>query len=170
MEVPYLRRHRNTTAKNFDKGSGRLWDVANALELIGMIIGLTSIGKMETQTQLVSFVGIALLMIGIVFRWMAIQTLGKFFTLQVLIKDDHQLVRTGFYKYLRHPSYAGALLAHLGLGLSFANWFSLTLSVLPFLVAAWYRMRVEESALSETFGAAYLDYRRHTKRLIPGIY
>jgi len=71
---------------------------------------------------------------------------------------------------VRHPSYTGALLAHLGLGLSFANWFSLAFSVIPFVIAAWYRMRVEDAALQTAFGAEYLDYSKRAKRLIPKLY
>jgi protein-S-isoprenylcysteine O-methyltransferase Ste14 len=170
IEVPYLRRHEMTAAKNVDRHSGTLWDLANAIEPIGMIIGFTAFGRMQTNTRVVGLIGVVMLISGIAIRWTAIHTLGKFFTPQVVIKQNHQLVRAGLYRYLRHPAYTGALLAHLGLGLSFANWVSLALSSLPFLIAAWYRMRVEEVALSDAFGAEYLDYRRQTKRLIPGIY
>lgn len=74
------------------------------------------------------------------------------------------------YKHLRHPAYTGALIAHLGLGLSFSNWFSLALSVVPYLVAVMYRIHVEEQALSEAFGEEYRDYSKGTKRLIPKLY
>lgn len=80
------------------------------------------------------------------------------------------LVRRGPYRHLRRPAYTGALLAHLGLGLSFANWFSLLPSFAPFLAAAADRMRVEGRALREAFGADYDDYARSTKRLTPKIY
>ncbi|MCA1624013.1 MAG: hypothetical protein LC778_09480 [Acidobacteria bacterium] len=43
-------------------------------------------------------------------------SLGKYFTVTVLIKTDHRLIRSGLYKNLRHPAKAGTLLAHLGLG------------------------------------------------------
>jgi len=110
------------------------------------------------------------LILGIVVRWTAIRTLGKYFTGSVLIKDDHRLVRSGLYKYLRHPAYTGTLLAHLGLGLSFSNWFTLGFSSIPFIAVALYRMRVEEQALEEAFGSEYLAYSRTSKRLIPRIY
>jgi protein-S-isoprenylcysteine O-methyltransferase Ste14 len=61
-------------------------------------------------------------------------------------------------------------LAHLGLGLSFANWFSLGLSSIPFVVVALYRIRVEEQALEGAFGAEYVAHAKATKRLIPGLY
>ncbi|HEX7956631.1 MAG TPA: isoprenylcysteine carboxylmethyltransferase family protein, partial [Pyrinomonadaceae bacterium] len=80
------------------------------------------------------------------------------------------LLRAGLYRHVRHPAYTGALLAHLGLGLSFSNWWSLALSVVPYAVAAVYRIRVEERALAEAFGAEYEDYARGTKRLIPKVF
>ena len=71
---------------------------------------------------------------------------------------------------MRHPAYTGALLAHLGLGLSFANGFSLAFSTIPFLVAAFYRMHVEDHALFNAFGDEYAKYASSTKRLIPKLY
>jgi len=111
-----------------------------------------------------------LLLLGLALRWTAVYTLGKYFTGIVVIKSDHQLVRRGLYNHLRHPAYTGALLAHLGLGLSFSNWISLVLSSVPFLVAAFYRMRVEERALADAFGAEYVAYCQDSKRLIPWLY
>lgn len=170
VEVPYLRRYKVKPAKDWDKRSASLWDFANAIEPIGMILGFTNIGRIQTGSNLIRPVGIALLLGGIVIRWTAIYTLGKYFTGKVVIKDDHRLVRTGLYSHLRHPAYTGALVAHLGLGLSFSNWFSLTLSLVPYFVAALYRMQVEELALREAFGEEYVDYSKTTKRLIPRVY
>jgi protein-S-isoprenylcysteine O-methyltransferase Ste14 len=170
IEYPYLSRHRIKPARDWDRHSAKLWDAANLIEPIGMLIGFTSIGRFQTGTNIIGSVGLTLLMAGIIIRWTAIRTLGKYFTSTVLIKNDHRLIRTGLYRHLRHPAYAGALLAHLGLGLSFSNWFSLGFSSIPYLVAALYRMRVEERALKEAFGAEYLDYSKTVKRLIPRLY
>lgn len=170
IEYPYLRRFRVTPAKDWDRHSAKFWDAANAIEVVGMVIGFTSIGRIQTGASLIASVGIVLLVAGIIIRWTAIYTLGKYFTATVLIKEDHRLIRKGLYKYLRHPAYTGALMAHLGLGLSFANWVSLALSVAPFVVAALYRMKIEERALTEEFGEAYVQYARGTKRLIPKLY
>jgi protein-S-isoprenylcysteine O-methyltransferase Ste14 len=170
VEVPYLRRFKVRPVQDWDKRSGSLWDIANAIEPIGMVLGFTSIGRMQSGSNLIAPLGLALLIAGVAIRWNAIYTLGKYFTSTVVIKDDHRLIRIGPYKYLRHPAYAGALVAHIGLGLSFSNWFSLALSCLPFLLAALYRIHVEEQALSETFGEEYVEYSKHTKRLIPKLY
>jgi protein-S-isoprenylcysteine O-methyltransferase Ste14 len=170
IEYPYLRRHGVAPAKDWDKHSAKLWDAANALEPVGMVIGFIGIGRIQTGSKLIAVSGLSLLLAGVAFRWVAIYTLGKYFTGTVLIKGDHRLIRTGLYKHLRHPAYTGSLVAHLGLGLSFSNWFSLALSVVPYVVAAAYRMHVEEQALREAFGEEYVTYSRDTKRLIPKVY
>ena len=170
IEYPYLRRYKVKPAKDWDRHSARLWDAANAIEPVGMVLGFINIGRIQTHNNLIAAFGLALLCAGIIIRWTAIYTLGKYFTGTVLIKEDHQLIRSGLYKHLRHPAYTGALLAHLGLGLSFSNWFSLGLSSIPFFIAALYRMHHEERALREVFGEAYIGYSRGTKRLIPKLY
>jgi protein-S-isoprenylcysteine O-methyltransferase Ste14 len=169
-EILHQRKEQVKLLRNLDRNSGRLWDVANAIEPIGMILGFAGIGGIHTGSSLIALAGLALLVLGIIIRWTAIRDLGKYFTSTVRIKDDHRLIRTGMYEHLRHPAYTGALVAHLGLGMAFANWCSLALSSIPFFVAAIYRMHVEEQVLAAEFGQEYLDYARSTKRLIPKVY
>ncbi|MDT5269596.1 MAG: hypothetical protein QOH49_1782 [Acidobacteriota bacterium] len=169
IEYPYLRRYRVSPAKDWDKHSAKLWDAANAIEPIGMVIGFIGIGRIQAGGNGIGISGLALLIAGVAFRWAAIYTLGEFFTGTVLIKGDHRLVRSGLYKHLRHPAYTGTLVAHLGLGLSFSNWFSLSLSFIPFCMEAMYRMYVEEQTLIEAFGEEYITYSRNTNRLIPKV-
>jgi len=170
LEFPWVRRHRIGPSQNWDRQSAKIWDVANALEPLGLVLGFIGIGQIETASTLIRSIGLVMLIAGIAIRWSAIRTLGKYFTGIVTIKNDHRLIRNGLYKHIRHPAYTGALLAHLGLGLSFANWFSIGFSSIPFFVAAFYRMRVEDQALRETFGEEFLDYSASTKRLIPLLY
>jgi protein-S-isoprenylcysteine O-methyltransferase Ste14 len=118
----------------------------------------------------IHYVGAALIWIGIIVRFIIIRSLGKYFTVDVTIREDHKIKREGFYKYIRHPSYAFSLLTSLGLGLYLNNGLSLVLAfTIPF-AAFSYRIRVEEKALTEQFGGEYLEYRRKTKKLIPFIY
>jgi len=157
-------------ANDSDKHSARVWDVAIGIEVVGMVCGLIGFGKMQTGSNRLAYFGLVTLIIGIAIRWSAILTLGKYFTGTVLIQPGHQLVRAGLYRYVRHPAYTGSLIAHLGLGLAFANWLSLALCVIPFVIAVWYRMHVEDEALRKAFGIAYVDYSKDTKRLIPKLY
>ncbi|HEY4257482.1 MAG TPA: isoprenylcysteine carboxylmethyltransferase family protein [Candidatus Udaeobacter sp.] len=58
-----------------------------------------------------AFVGVVLFVTGLLLRWWAIITLGRFFTVDVTIEKDHELVERGPFRMLRHPSYTGVLLA-----------------------------------------------------------
>ncbi|MEP6546772.1 MAG: isoprenylcysteine carboxylmethyltransferase family protein [Gammaproteobacteria bacterium] len=119
---------------------------------------------------LLRIVGIVIFVVGLAIRWYAIVRLGRFFTVNVAIATDHRLIDTGPYRAVRHPSYTGALMAFVGLGLCLANWVSLAVIVVPILAVFLRRMHVEEAALLQAFGDQYRDYMRRTKRLIPAIY
>jgi protein-S-isoprenylcysteine O-methyltransferase Ste14 len=166
IEKPWQQR----PVRNWDRHSSTVWDVANAIEPVGLVLGFLGVGRFVAHRNFISLVGFALLLMGIAIRWAAIRRLGKLFTGVVTIQRDHQLVRDGLYRYVRHPSYTGALIAHLGLGLSFVSWVSLALSTIPFVVAATYRIHVEEQALRQAFGDEYATYSEETWRLIPCVY
>jgi protein-S-isoprenylcysteine O-methyltransferase len=114
--------------------------------------------------------GAAVFAAGLALRWYAILYLGRFFTVNVAISRDRQLIDTGPYRFIRHPSYSGALMAFLGLGLCIGNWASLAAMLLPTLVVFSWRIRVEERALLGALGEQYFTYMQRTKRLVPAIY
>lgn len=53
LEYPFLRRYRIKPARDWDKHSAKLWDAANLIEPVGMILGFTSIGRIQTGTTLI---------------------------------------------------------------------------------------------------------------------
>jgi len=107
---------------------------------------------------------------GLALRWYSIVRLGRFFTVNVAIAADHQLVDSGPYHFVRHPSYAGSLLAVFGFGLSYQNWASLLAIFVPCCAATLWRIHIEEEALLGALGERYESYRQRTRRLIPFIY
>jgi protein-S-isoprenylcysteine O-methyltransferase len=114
--------------------------------------------------------GIATVIAGLALRWYSIIYLGRFFTVNVEIAADHQLIDSGPYRLLRHPSYTGALMAFYGLALCTMNWVSLAIMTVGPTIAFLYRIHVEEIALSGAFGERYRQYVQRTARLIPGVY
>jgi protein-S-isoprenylcysteine O-methyltransferase len=114
--------------------------------------------------------GVVLFVAGLLLRWWAIITLGRFFTVDVTIEKDHQVVERGPFRMVRHPSYTGVLLAFVGLALTLDNWAALLVILLPISAAFIHRMNVEENALSDALGSQYTDYMRRTKRLVPFVY
>jgi protein-S-isoprenylcysteine O-methyltransferase len=117
-----------------------------------------------------SWAGIAMMWLGMVFRLWAVLTLGAFFRTSVVVQDGHRLVTAGPYRWLRHPAYTGAIITTTGLGLAFGNWASLAaLIVFPSLAIA-FRIHVEERALTEQFGEAYRDFSKNRSAVIPAIW
>ena len=117
--------------------------------------------------RLVSLIALA---VGLAVRWTAIFTLGKAFSANVAIRESQRVKRTGLYRFVRHPSYSGLLLIFLAIGLHARNWISLILALVLPTLALLYRIRLEEAALHEAFGAEYATYSRDTRRLIPGLF
>lgn len=154
-----------------DRGSLAAYDVSGALSIpAGIVLGFTDCGRVRAGEPYVAAVGLALLVAGTALRWGAIRALWSYFTVNVSVLEGQRVVKSGLYRWVRHPSYTGLLLRYLGLGLAFANWLSAALLFLPLLCATVYRMRVEEEALREHFGEEYAAYAGATKRLVPGIY
>ena len=111
--------------------------------------------------------GLAMMGFGLVFRWWSIRVLAQYFTVDVNVRDDHELIRKGPYRWLRHPSYTGALMTFYGFALALGNVASLLVLLAPVTLAFLWRMRIEERVLAEAFPVAYPQYIRETKRLIP---
>ncbi len=155
-------------------------DDANSLRVLWFTIGLSIFAGIQCITffrsarwphaENVALAGIALFVLGLALRWAAIVHLGRFFTVDVAIAADHQLVESGPYRFVRHPSYTGALLAFVGFALSLQNWAAAIVMLVPIALAFAYRIRVEERVLRAALGERYVDYSRRTKRLLPFIY
>jgi protein-S-isoprenylcysteine O-methyltransferase len=111
--------------------------------------------------------GAVVLLAGAAIRLHAIAVLANQFTSRVTICTEHKLVSSGLYRYVRHPSYLGQILILLGIGALLANVVAVLAAPLMTIIALVWRIRVEERAMSEHFGAAYQDYRKTTWRLLP---
>jgi protein-S-isoprenylcysteine O-methyltransferase len=103
-------------------------------------------------------------------RWYSILYLGRFFTVDVAIANRHEVIDSGPYRAIRHPSYTGLLLEFAAIGLGLSNWLSLAVILVPTTAALLWRVHVEEAALTAALGTPYREYRARTKKLIPLIY
>jgi protein-S-isoprenylcysteine O-methyltransferase len=151
-----------------------------SLAMIWLVVGFSMFSAFSLRYALPQFgfrfpalaasIGTAVFAVGLAIRWYAIIYLGRFFTVNVAIAQDHKLIEGGPYRHVRHPSYSGGLLAFLGLGLCIGNWVSLVVVAVPILAVFLWRIHVEEAALLAGLGNQYRSYMDRTKRLIPGIY
>jgi protein-S-isoprenylcysteine O-methyltransferase len=128
------------------------------------------LGLAPTAVAGIYWAGLALFVVGVGLRWYSMIYLGRLFTFDVAVADDHQVIASGPYRRIRHPSYTGALMAYAGLGLCGGNLLSLLVLVTPIALAFLRRIAVEEAALTAALGSRYADYAGRTKRLVPFVY
>ena len=165
------RRSRSRTGTRQDRGTlGVLWLVIMTSIAAGIYVAAHWPAAALPDGRIFATAGVALFVAGLLLRWWAIVTLGRFFTVDVTIEKDHELVERGPFCVVRHPSYSGVLLAFVGFALSLRNWAALFVILLPIFAAFIHRMNVEEKALSCALGSRYTDYMRRTKRLVPYLY
>jgi protein-S-isoprenylcysteine O-methyltransferase Ste14 len=158
-------------SKGQDRASLRiLWITITISVVLGINIGMRHIGLISSAGYLISLVGLILIVIGLIFRWVAVLTLKRYFTVNVAIVDDHKIIDMGIYRKIRHPAYCGSLISFLGLGLSFSNYLTPLIIFIPIFFAFRYRMKIEEAALLNAFGEKYQSYMQKTNRLVPGVY
>jgi protein-S-isoprenylcysteine O-methyltransferase len=171
LGLAFKRRAKTAHTRDEDRGSlYQLWIVIVPSVTLAFYLAHALPSAGVGAGQVLRPLGIALFAAGLAIRWYAILHLGQFFTVNVAIAANHRLIDTGPYRFVRHPSYTGALMAFLGLALCLANWASMAVLVVPvFLVFLW-RMHIEERALAQALGDGYRDYMRRTKRLIPALY
>lgn len=165
------KRARAGDAQISDKGSlNLLWVVISACVTLSFLVAARVPEARMGATRAAVVAGTALFAAGLAIRWYSIIHLGRFFTVNVAIAADHRLIETGPYRFVRHPSYTGALMALLGLALCLGNWASLAAIALPVFFVFMHRMRVEEEVLLRAFPEQYRGYMKRTKRLIPALF
>jgi len=165
------RRSRSRTGTKQDKSTlGVIWIVIIVSITAGIYGARRWPAAVLPQAEICSYLGVVLFVAGLFLRWWAIVTLGRFFTVDVTIEKDHELVERGPFRMVRHPSYTGVLLAFVGFALTLRNWAALLIVLGPIFAAFIRRMNVEEEALSRALGSRYADYMRRTKRLVPFVY
>ena len=115
------------------------------------------------------WVGFIVLTLGVALRLGPMLELGRRFVSVVAIQEGHTLHTSGFYAWVRHPSYLGILLMDLGFAGVFRSVVALALMPLVFWMFKR-RMDVEEGFMVEQFGDEYRSYMTRTTRLVPGVY
>jgi protein-S-isoprenylcysteine O-methyltransferase Ste14 len=101
--------------------------------------------------------------------WAATRSLGKQWRYKAALNQDHELIQTGPYRWLRHPIYL-SMLGMLISTLAAWTWWPMALgSAIAFLTGTEVRIRAEERLLAEHFGASFTAYRMRTYAYLPFI-
>ena len=139
--------------------------------LIGTVVFVGSILEFALVARPYSWwifaIGWLFAIVSFVLRRRAIAALGKFWSLHVEIRDEHEFVRSGPFRLVRHPTYASMILELLALAFICNAWIPLLSVSALFVIALMMRVRIEEAALVDKFGDIYREYQRTTPALFP---
>lgn len=124
--------------------------------------------RMYPSSMVIAVLGMLMVVAGIAFACWARYVIGSNWSSEVQVKQGHELIQHGPYSLVRHPIYTGLLLAFLGTAVAVGEWHGL-LAVAIIAVSFWFKLRLEERWMRESFGEVYENYMRRVKALIPGV-
>ena len=139
------------------------WGVV--LEFIGF--GLAWLPRFSSAPLWRPVLAMVFLLLACLLSWTSTRALGRFLRFEAAVSADHQLIRTGPYRFVRHPIYASMLCAVLALVVVSASAVISSFALAVFLAGTEIRVRTEDRLLAERFGAEFEQYRRTTCAYIP---
>jgi protein-S-isoprenylcysteine O-methyltransferase Ste14 len=162
---------RNATAakKSESKTSRGLHILLANLALALEIAPIHGLGRFVATSLPISVVGFTVETLGLCMTIWARRHLGGNWSGEISIKVEHQLIRSGPYKRLRHPIYTGLLAMYIGTAIVTGTWLAIA-GLAVALFAYWRKISLEETNLHGAFGAEYDSYRRQTWAVVPGIF
>ncbi len=133
---------------------------------VGIAIGYSRLGTLQGW---VFYPGEVLFVVGAALTGWSYTILGRHVSPHVEVLPEHRVIKSGPYRYIRHPGYLGQIVALLGFGLAVQSWLA-ELTILVTVIGLFgYRIRVEEEFLVSELGDDYVDYMKGTRRIIPFI-
>jgi len=162
--IPHSRR-RGAPIRYEDKSSRPLIALSMFVSLV--IAFLFASSGIASLPSWAFYLGIGMMIAGIVLRQWSIAVLGRYFSRTVGVQEGQAVVDRGPYRLVRHPAYTGSLLTMVGLGFVLQSWGAVLVLIAFFGMAFGYRIHVEEGVLTSKLGDEYVAYAKRTKRLIP---
>lgn len=164
--------HGTKIDRSKDNGTQQRIYLISALTVAGMISSALVLSDitLSTSVDTVQTIGAFIMLLAAGLRFWAIQTLGTFFKTTVMIQKKHQIIRSGPYTVLRHPSYTGAYFGMIGFAIALNNWVGLFIAICLGFYSFWQRIQTEEKVLKRHFGKEFTQYEHQTKKMIPFIW
>jgi len=136
-----------------------------------LIAPWTSRALVERPTWQLGYYGafalVVVMLMGLALTWWARTLLGRLWSSAITRKENHRLVDTGPYAFVRHPIYTGLIIALLATAATEATRVAL-LGALLVALGLWVKARAEEYFLLSELGLeAYASYRRRVPMLVP---
>jgi protein-S-isoprenylcysteine O-methyltransferase Ste14 len=164
LEINITLRDAKEEKKSSDFGTRELYALGQALTILSALWFNT----IWLRPRIYHGIGIIVFIAGVCFRLWAIRSLDIYYSHMVRMTDDHKIIDTGPYQFIRHPAYAGMLTAHVGIICYFFNYVSLAVFLLVFLPVIILRIHIEEKTLFTIGG--YDEFASVRKRLVPLIW
>ena len=140
------------------------------ITLVALILGVFRLGVIEYKPEYLTLRTVGLILY-IIFTWVQIwsfKSLGEYYSQEILIYKNHDLIMKGPYKLLRHPQYLSQFLVDIGGGLAVMSFVLLPIALIeiPFIIM---RAILEEKLLEKNFKERFAEYKKKTGFLIPFI-
>ena len=156
----------NTQTVSQGYGWRFIWDIAYLILFIGAgyrIIMLTA------ALSIWEWLGYFCFLSGVALRIWALKEIGSFYDPGIAVKSDHQMIRTGPYRLLRHPLHLGTLLQISGLAFFSPIWLALP-AVLASLWLCLYLNHTEDVIHSRLLGSSLNSYYSQTWDIVDLIF
>ena len=156
------------SAPEHDRGTAAqiVWSVY-LTQIVGIVEAVHFRYPESFRWDTVTTVALVVMLAGLGLRIWAVRTLGRYFTWFITVYDDHQVIRSGPFRFIRHPSYCGALFLFVATLVFLHAWVGAALSLLFQLFAYVRRIRHEEVMMIRRMGEPYAAYTREVKTLVP---
>jgi protein-S-isoprenylcysteine O-methyltransferase Ste14 len=102
-----------------------------------------------------------------VLAWNAAHELGKQWRYEAALSEDHELIQTGPYRWIRHPIYTSMFGMLMATGAAYTWWPLWIAGAVAFILGTEIRVRAEERLLAERFQQKFEAYRSHVRAYIP---
>ncbi len=99
--------------------------------------------------------------------WTGARALGRQWRIDAGLSDDHELITSGPYRFVRHPIYTSMLGVLLGTGSLVTPWWLFLPALLLFIIGTEIRVRIEDRLLASQFGERFAEYQKRVPAYIP---
>ena len=175
IRFPHERKVRKNAIKTNRRDGTELLLLGISLTGLGLIpiadvfTGFPAIAERPFVPAL-AWLGIATGLFSLWLFWRTHKELGRNWSVSLEVRDKHELITGGVYRYVRHPMYSAFFLWAVAQFLLLPNWVAGLSGIVGFGTLYLFRVGREEKLMLDAFGEEYRAYMRRTARVVPWIY